>query len=275
MERKKISLDREKETLLVPLYGKAIENRKRSPLLKDKKALEIIDQIVYDFSSLKIPGKTNTMMCLRAKLIDNFVSRFMSENTNSLVLHLGCGLDSRYHRVGNTNTDWYDIDFMEVIDIRKHFYSESETYHMIGSSVTEPRWLEMIPANRKNTLVVAEGLFMYLKEEEIKTLLERIRDRLGRFTLIFDAFSRLTARQVKNHPSIKRTGATISWGIDDPDELCRWDEGIRFMKEIVFTSNEEIDKMGWGTRWVYKLADLFPVARRAQRILIYFSGSNA
>jgi O-methyltransferase involved in polyketide biosynthesis len=64
----KIVLTKEKETLLVPLYGKAIENNKKTPLIIDKKAIEIINQIDYNFTSLKIPEKTNIMMCLRAKL---------------------------------------------------------------------------------------------------------------------------------------------------------------------------------------------------------------
>jgi len=62
-----ITLDKEKETLLVPLYGKAMETQKKTPILYDAKAVEIIEKIDYDFKSLKIPGKTNTMICLRAK----------------------------------------------------------------------------------------------------------------------------------------------------------------------------------------------------------------
>ena len=62
-----ITLNKEKETLLVPLYGKVMETQKKTPILYDAKAVEIIEKIDYDFKSLKIPGKTNTMMCLRAK----------------------------------------------------------------------------------------------------------------------------------------------------------------------------------------------------------------
>ncbi|MFW6275221.1 MAG: hypothetical protein ACOC2M_01145 [bacterium] len=155
-----ITLNKEKETLLVPLYGKAIETQKKTPVLYDEKAVEIIEKIDYDFKSLRIPRKTNTMMCLRAKLIDNF----------------------------------------------------------------------------------AEGLFMYLKENEIRTLLNQIKERTDNYTLIFDAFSIYTAQKVKNHPSIKKTGAQIRWGIDNTKELEKWNTEFKFVNDIVFTFNEEIEK---------------------------------
>lgn len=264
-----ILLNKEKETLLIPLYGRAKESKKKAPILYDKKALEIVEKIDYDFKSLKIPGKTNTMMCLRAKLIDNFVIDHLEHRNKSIVLHLGCGLDSRYDRIRSSKVLWHDIDFGEVIEIRKNFYSASENYQMIPSSVTASEWIENIPAGGEDYLVIAEGLFMYLKEDEIKTLLDSLKKSIGSYTLIFDAFSKYTAGKLKNHPSIKSTGATIYWGIDNPKELTRWNSGYRYIKEIVFTSNEEINKMNFLTKLIYKIADIFPVARNAHRIFTY------
>ena len=267
-----ISLDKEKETLLIPLYGKAMESKKKSPILLDTKAIEIVEKINYDFDSLKIPSKTNTMMCLRAKLFDTFTTTFLKTKNDAVVLHLGCGLDSRYNRINNVKVDWYDVDFKEVIDIRQTFYPESEKYHLIASSVTKPEWIEKIPVGSENYLVIAEGLFMYLKENEIKELLNLIKNRVDSYTLIFDAYSIYTAKKVKNHPSIKKTGAKIYWGIDNPDKLIEWDNEIKYNKEILFTSNEEIEKMNYATKLIYKIANLFPIARNAQRILIYTIG---
>ncbi|MDD4032013.1 MAG: class I SAM-dependent methyltransferase [Bacteroidales bacterium] len=269
MKNSMITLQKEKETLLIPLYGKALESKKKSPVLFDAKAIEIIENINYDFSSLKIPGKTNTMMCLRAKLFDNFTSAFLKSRNNSVVIHLGCGLDSRYNRINNLEVDWYDLDYEEVIDLRQSFYQESEKYHLIASSVTKSEWIKRIPVSAENYLVIAEGLFMYLKEDEIKELLHLIKQRVGNYTLIFDTYSVYTAKRVKNHPSIKKTGAKIYWGIDKPDKLRDWDKEIIFNKEILFTSNEELDKLGYATKLIYKIAHLFPIARNAQRILVF------
>jgi O-methyltransferase involved in polyketide biosynthesis len=40
------------ETLILPLWGRAVESRKSKPLLIDTKALEIINSIDYDFSAM-------------------------------------------------------------------------------------------------------------------------------------------------------------------------------------------------------------------------------
>jgi O-methyltransferase involved in polyketide biosynthesis len=221
---------------------------------------------------LKIPEKTNIMMCLRAKLIDNFVKDFLLKNGESIALHLGCGLDSRYNRIGNPDVDWYDVDFKEVIDIRRHFYEETANYHLIASSVTENEWLNKIPRDKNQYIVIAEGLFMYLKENEIKTLINNLKNRIGSYTLIFDAFSVYTSKKVKNQPSIKKTGAVIQWGIDNPEELTKLGRGIQFIEERYFTTNQEIKNLDTSTKIMFKLANLLPIAKRAHRLLIYKVG---
>ena len=268
----KTVLTKEEETLLIPLFAKAKETKKERPIIIDKKAVEIVDQVGYDFKSLKIPEKTNVMMCLRAKLIDNFVKGFLLTNNESVALHLGCGLDSRYDRIENNDVDWYDIDLKEVIDIRKRFFVETDRYHLIPSSVTEPEWLERIPPGEKHYIVIAEGLFMYLREDEIKALIHTLKSRIGSYTLIFDAFSVYTAKRVTRHPSLKKTGATVNWGIDHPEELTKWGMGIQLIDEQYFTSNEEIERLDAGTKITFKIANLFTVAKKAHRLLIYRVG---
>jgi O-methyltransferase involved in polyketide biosynthesis len=264
-----IILTEEKETLLIPLLGKAKESERETPILIDKKAVEIIKQIDYDFESLKIPEKTNIMMCIRAKLIDNYVKGFLAENKNSVALHLGCGLDSRYDRISNNNVDWYDLDFKEVINVRQHFFKETDKYNMIPSSVTEPEWIEKIPQEKEQCVVIAEGLFMYLKENEIKKLISRIKNRIGNYTLIFDAYSILTAKNAKSHPSLKKTGAKIHWGINDPEELTNWGMGIQLIGEQYFTDYEGINTLNTINKIMFKIANLFSVAKKAHRLLIY------
>ena len=262
MDNKLITLDKEKETLLIPLYGKAIESRKKKPILLDYKATEVVSKIDFDFNSLKIPRKTNTMMCLRAKLIDNFVKDFLCTHHDSLALHLGCGLDSRYNRINNPDVEWYDLDYKEVIDIRKNFFPETNKYHLISSSVTELKWLEQIPVSSKKNIVIAEGLFMYLREEEIRTLLVAIKNRIGQYTLIFDAYSVLTAKNANRHPSLKKTGAKINWGINNPEELKNWGLGIKLIDKEYFTDYEGIDNLSIINRIMFKIAIYFLLLRK-------------
>ena len=109
-----IQLTSVEKTLFVPLLGKASDYREKSSILADKKADEIINHMNYDFSSMKEGSIGNSMACLRAKIIDNLAKEFIIPNKENVVLHLGCGLDSRYNRIGMANIYWYDIDFREV-----------------------------------------------------------------------------------------------------------------------------------------------------------------
>ena len=79
----------------------------------------------------------------------------------------------------------------------------------------------------------------------------------------------MTARTAANHPSLKQTGATIGWGLDDPAEVEAWAPGIRLLEEWYFTQDPDLDRLSLGYRLGYKLAGAFAVARRAQRIVHY------
>jgi O-methyltransferase involved in polyketide biosynthesis len=265
--KEKIRLTPEQETLLITLYSKAIGCP--DSLFTDEKSREILEQIDYDFSQLKVPVGTRLTVCIRAKKIDDYVMDFLAYHPKGLVLHLGCGLDNRYTRVDNGDVEWYDLDQQEVIDLRKNFYEETNRYHMIASSVTDLRWLETIPSRGRAVMVIAEGLMMYLTEEEVRSLILKLKENYTEATLVFDAYSTLTARSVKAHPSLKRTGAVIHWGIDDAKTIEKWGGGIRLKEEWYFTQSEAIETLAFGYRWIFRLTGLFLVARKAHRILYY------
>ena len=86
----KIILNPEQETLLIPLFAKA---QIGSKLFFDPKAKDILEQVDYDFSSLKVPEKTVILVCQRTKKVDAITRAFLDEMGDTLVIHLGCGLD--------------------------------------------------------------------------------------------------------------------------------------------------------------------------------------
>lgn len=269
MEKEKIKLRKEKETLLIPLYCKALESKKETPIIIDNKAVELVSRIEYDYVQLKIPKQTHVTICMRAKQFDNYVREFLQKYPKSIVVHLGCGLDSRFNRVDNGTVEWYDLDYPEVIELRKSFCQETDRYHLIPSSVMDLTWLDHLSGKNRPFIFLAEGLFMYLREEEVKLLILTLKKKFSGSTLVFDSYSALTAKNVKHHPSIKKTGATIHWGIDDAHDIEKWNAGIHLIKEWYFTQSEEIRKLDIVYRIIFKIAGLFPVARKAHRILVF------
>lgn len=262
----KVTLSPEQETLLITLYAKAQPD---NPLFFDPLAQQILEQVDYDFTQLHVPTKTVVLVCQRAKKIDAVAREFLAAHPDGVVLHLGCGLDSRFWRVDNDRVEWFDVDMPEVIALRQHFFEEGERYQMVASSVTDPAWLETVPADGRPVLVVAEGLLMYLGEAEVRALVRRLRERFPGCRLVADVFSRLTARSATRHPSLHSTGATLGWGTDDPHEVEEWAPGIRLLEEWAFSDDPDLAKLNLGYRLAYKLAGAFKTVRRAHRIVYY------
>lgn len=262
----KIQLKNEMETLIIPLYGKA--KMSEMGVFKDSYAEEAIDKLDYDYSRLKIQNKTQIMLAIRAAIIDDFTKNFISTNPNCLVLHLGCGLDARFMRLGFHIGMWYDLDFSEVIDIKRQLYRETENYRYIASSVTDLRWIDKIEMAENDILVIAEGLLMYLSEGEIKALFRALKSKFESYTIVFDAYSKLTAKSSKNHPSLKKTGATIKWGVDDTQEIEGYAESAKHLKTLYLTDENVIEMLPKKYRTVFMLAGLFKSAREAHRVFV-------
>lgn len=268
-EKEKILLTQEAETLLIPLYSKATESRRPNPIFVDEKAQEILSQADYDFAHLRVPRKTSISLCIRANKLDDYTRRFLADHPQSVVIHLGCGLDSRCLRVDHEKAEWYDLDMPQVIELRRKFYEESPTYHLIPSSVTDLSWTDAVSTQGRPVLVVAEGLLMYLKEEDVKALFLRLKEVFPGCHLACDVFSVLTARRVKDMSSLKQTGAVIQWGIDDAGAIEKWAPGIRLKEEWYFAQAEEINRLGAFYRLAFRLAGLFNMANKAHRILYF------
>jgi O-methyltransferase involved in polyketide biosynthesis len=267
VNKQKIRLTEEKETLLVPLFSKAVESQRPYPILLDPKAEEILQHIDYDFDQLEVPRQTLFTLAMRAKKLDSFVRDYLERSDNPVVLHMGCGLDSRVLRVGFGRGAWYDVDYPDVIELRRQFYAETTDYHMIASSVMERGWLERVADASGPAFIVAEGLLMYLHEEEVKRLFLDLQSRLPGSEIAFDAYSRLTAKGANRHPSIKKTGAHIHWGIDDARQIEGWNSGIKLLDEWFFTDSPDIASLGFRDRLLFRTMGMFGMAKRAHRVL--------
>ena len=216
-------------TNLVTLYLRAYESRSRRPILGDHIAAEAVDRIDYDFKRIhrtSLPASNQYLVALRAKQLDDWCAAFLARHADAVVLHLGCGLDGRGFRLAPPpSVLWFDLDQPAVIELRRRLYDDTDSYRMIGSSVTDPQWLDHIPTGRP-TLVVAEGLLMYLQESEVRQLLERLTDRFDSGELLFDTLSALAPRLSK-----VLTRGIITWGIRDARDIETWNPRLRFLEQ--------------------------------------------
>ena len=112
------------KTLYIPLYGKSYVSKKKL-FLDDKKAEEI-----WEAEGFSLRGKSKSKwlayyMGIRSAVFDEWVRQQLAYHNDAVVIHIGCGMDSRIERVGADDRKWYDVDFGEVIAERKKYYSES------------------------------------------------------------------------------------------------------------------------------------------------------
>ncbi|HMK45450.1 MAG TPA: class I SAM-dependent methyltransferase [Methanocella sp.] len=272
MDAEKVRLTKEHDTYLLTLYGKALDNRAKNPILGDWFADEVVRKIDYDFGELRIVRGTDTSVPVRAKHLDGWTREFIAANPVSTVLHLGCGLDSRIFRIDPPATvRWYDVDYPEVIELRRRLYPERHDYVMIGSSITEHGWLDEIPADRP-VLVVAEGVLQYLSEQEGIALFGWITERFSGGQIIFDAYSRLMVRLVSQLFVLKRAGTSLRWGIGDPLKLEELVPRLELDTEVPFiTLPEMVERQPQSRvrRAIHGIASRFRYYRRMVQHLRY------
>ena len=266
MLKEKIHLEKEMETLLIPLYGRA--KMSEEGLCKDVYAKQTLQAIDYDFDKLKIVKKLQIFMAIRSSILDDYIKDFLETRENSLVISLGSGLDARYARMRGYR-EWIDLDYPEVALLREKVLPEHENHRTIASSVTDGEWIANLAYEEREVLVIAEGLLMYLAEDEIDRILDALIVKFPNTTFIFDAYSKLTVRKIKGQSSLKKTGATIRWGIDNPQEIESRHKNLCYIKTLYLTDEKYIRKLRYLYRVMFRLVGKFEMAKEAHRILIY------
>ena len=225
------------KTLYIPLYGKAYVS-KRGLFLQDPKAEEI-----WEAEGFPLKGKSASKwlafyLGIRAAVFDRWVKKQIAAETGGdsiVVIHLGCGMDSRVLRVGCESCKWYDVDFTQVMEERKRYFTESENYTMIGADVRDGSWLAAIPEG-KRAVVIMEGISMYLKREELQNLIAKLCGHFEEVNLLMDCYSEMAAKMSKYKNPVKDVGVTEVYGLDEPKVLER--EDFALVKEHAMTPED-------------------------------------
>ena len=117
-------------TSLLTLHCHALESQSKNPILYDPKAVEIVDKLTPELlksnnklykkiANRKIDKKLIVHVALRAKRYDEYIRGFLKYAPDGIIVNIGCGLDTRFNRIDNGNLTFYDLDFPEVIKVKK------------------------------------------------------------------------------------------------------------------------------------------------------------
>jgi len=234
-----INLDGVAETLLITLYIRAQESERPDALLKDDCAVALFKRLDYDFSRFEkftmLDDDDKLVIILRNREFDRYVRDFLTRNPQAVVVHIGCGLDARFERVDDGLVEWYDLDLPEVIELRRGLIGgEGPRHRFLSYSAFDKTWLDLLGAYRQRPfLFLAEGVFQYFDEAQVKSLFLALRDTFPGAELVFDTFSPyiVWANNLRFRISKTKISARYHWGLKNGKDVESWGEGIRLLDE--------------------------------------------
>jgi methyltransferase (TIGR00027 family) len=275
MTTDKIHFTKEKETMLMTLNSRAIQSQWKDPILPDPWAEEAMRHIDYDIST-QYKGVGSWSMwkeigCIvvasRAVTFDQLTSRFLADHPDAVVIQVGCGMDSRVFRVDPpASVEWYDVDYPDVIDLRRQLFPERSAYHQIGAPLDDLRWLDEVPQNRPG-LFIAEGVLHYLSEPEVKGLLNAVVAHFPGGQMIFDACNSMVVKRMGSN--VGGTGATYKWGLDDPRDIQQLEPKLELIKEYKQSEMVAFSRYPLWWRTLNRIQEANLTLRRMERMLLY------
>ena len=249
------------ESLFLTLGGRALDSRLPRPFLGDTMADEILTKVGYDLAKfpplhtkLLDPKSRVFDIAVRAKRLDDVVRRFVAAHPDAIVLDLGAGLDDRMLRVGPPPTvGWYDIDFPNVMTLRAQVLPPTGA-HSIGADLTDPDWLDDLPADRP-AVIVADGLLAFLSQDGFVSMLNRLTSHFPSGELAFNAYTTYAIWALKHSAGVAAiAGGVANPGFNDPRQPERWVDGLQLVEEIFLTRAPEVAELPLIMRLTSRLA---------------------
>jgi O-methyltransferase involved in polyketide biosynthesis len=223
-----IKLGSIQETLLLPLWGRAIETKKQKPLLIDNKAVD------FTTISKNIKNLTRLSWIARSIYFDKKIKEFINVFSDATIVNIGCGLDTTFDRVDNGKIHWYDLDLPDTIELRKKYISETDRRIFISKSVFDTSWYDKV-GKKNNVMLLIAGVLYYFVESDIKRLFSDFHTFLSGAEIVFDYASKLGIR-LSNKVVLEKGGmdksAYLKWGIDNILEIEKWDSNIQVIDNM-------------------------------------------
>ncbi|MGD9619474.1 MAG: class I SAM-dependent methyltransferase [Mycolicibacterium sp.] len=267
-----VNLSGPAKTMLSTLYLKALDADFPRPILGDRFAKQAIDMLDFDWRELEITPKWAPLFTVRTAQYDRWVREFMAAHPECTVVHLGCGLDCRVFRIDpGPDVRWYDVDFPQVIALREQIYPTRPDYGLIATPATEPTWLQQIPADRP-TLLIAEGISMYLTADDGIALLRRFVDRFGTGELQIDFFNWLAIKSQKTQSLVRTSGSTLHWAVNSPEDVLSQLPGIRLLAATTFFGADTYPATSKGMQALKRGIRVLPPVRKALQYHRYAFG---
>ena len=283
MQRHPIEKNSIQETLVIPLYGRALCTRKFPQLFADQTAAELLEQIDYDFSALEqrsgglLQDFGALEVAMRQSDLAFEVREYLRAHPRAAVVNLGCGLDSTGRACDNGQCRIYNIDLPDVMAVREALLPAGERERNLAADLNDLSWFDAIDAPTEDGAVFfAAGVFYYFRTEQVRALCAAMAERFPGGRLVFDAAGptavKLMLKTWVKQAGIRDVGAYFS--VRDPArELSPWTDRIAVSSRGYMQGYQKL--RGPGIRPVHRLlARLADGPLKLQIVRIEFQTRN-
>ena len=224
------------ETLVIPLYGRALCSRKFPHLFTDQTAAELLERIDYDFSAFE--RKSDSLMqtfgalevAMRQSDLAWEVRDYLNAHPKAAVVNLGCGLDQTGRSCDNGQCRIYNIDLPDVMAVRETLLPAGEREMNLAADLNDFSWFDAIDTPAEDGAVFfAAGVFYYFRTEQVRALCAAMAERFPGGRLVFDAAGpaavKLMLKTWVKQAGIRDVGAYFSVQ-DEEKELAAWSDRL-------------------------------------------------
>lgn len=217
----KVKLEGVPETLLWNLYHRAAAARRPDVPLTDPRAVGLVEAIDFPFAERFGEPRTAALHALRVLTFDGAILRFLSGHPEGTVVALGEGLETEFWRVDNGGVRWLTVDLPETIEVRRRLLpDEPPRRRSLARSALDLSWMDEVDASA-GLLITTQGLLMYLRPDEVRSLIAACAERFPGGTLVLDAVPRHLAERSRRPAPGSGTGYQAPawhWSLDPGEE---------------------------------------------------------
>jgi O-methyltransferase involved in polyketide biosynthesis len=235
-EKRSYLLKNVSRTLILPLWGRAVEQDKQAPLIRDPVAKRLMGEIDFDYSVFndKWDRGNQIAWAARAWNVDRTVKGFQTrhEFDERTIVNLGCGLDTVFERNDDGSTLWREVDLPEVIEYRGRFLRENDRRRFIAGSAFSTDTLGQIDG-RGSILFIAAGLLYYFDETRVLGFFRDLAAGFPQAEILFDVCSplgvKVANKRVISAHSIEKT-AVLQWSVKRANDRRAFGPAVRIIE---------------------------------------------
>lgn len=254
------------QTLFIPLWAKATENRRSDGLLKDREAERIVSLLPPEVFAF--PKKKPMMIgsVVRSRHFDDMAVHALSCGGTPVLVHLGCGLDDRFGRTDAGTGFQVNIDLPDVMALRHSLMPSQNDRNVDWSgSLLDTLWMTRLRAAwpQGTFTFFMEGLLMYFSEEEVCGVFTNLAKLFPGSTIHFDACDSRMCKTIGKQKAIRQSKAVFKWGMDDEKVAEQWHPALKHRKTHYYF---DMYRERWG---LLSLMRFVPRFSRGSKMLTY------